>query len=527
MQSAVRTALPDGLRVPGGPPRPVTPLRAAPVAPSYVEYGFRRTLVVAGVMLAALLQTVDATIVNVALPNIQGNLGATVDEATWVVTAYVIANVVVIPLTPWLQLRLGRKTYFLISIVGFTAASMLCGMATSLGALIFFRIVQGAFGGGLLPMSQIILRETFPPAQLGTSQSLFTMGAILGPSVGPTLGGIITDNLSWQWVFDINLVPGLLAAALLFLYLRNSPAKRSDVDVTGIVLLVAAIGSLQYVLDQGQRDDWFSNGAICVFSLSAVASTLAFVWWELRTPRPIVDLRVLRSRPVAAASLVAATVAAIIYGGLLLLPQFTVEQLGFTSTLAGVVIGMRALPVALLTMPVGRLVNSQRVDLRILVCAGLAVASIGTLWLAQRIGTGDDVLTIGIPLMLVGLGIVFIFSPTLVSAVRAVPASDGPKAAAFVTLATQLGGSIASASLVTFVDRRAYFHQAALAATQTLDRLPVADFLQQHHSVLPLYEMVAAQSSALAYADAFLVLGMLGLVMSPLALALGKKGFNG
>src|SRR5580700_5649549 len=219
------------------PARPLPPPPAKPpgAASSLVEYGTRRYLVVAGVMLAALLQTIDLTIVNVALPTLQGNLGATVDQATWVLTAYVIANVVVIPMTPWLQLRFGRKNYFLVSIAGFTLASVLCGMATSLTALILFRVIQGAFGGGLLATAQVILRETFPPEQLGMSQSIFALGTILGPSVGPTLGGILVDNLSWPWIFDVNLVPGVLAFVLLWRYLReNARPQRARVDATGI-----------------------------------------------------------------------------------------------------------------------------------------------------------------------------------------------------------------------------------------------------------------------------------------------------
>ena len=214
-------------------------------------------------MLAALLQTVDLTIVNVALPTIQGNLGATVDEATWVLTGYVIANVVVIPLTPWLQLRFGRKNYFLVSIIGFTFASLLCGLATSLTALILFRILQGAFGGGLLAVAQVVLRDTFPPEQLGLSQSIFALGTILGPSVGPTLGGVLVDNFSWPWVFDVNLVPGIVAFLLLWRYMRdNAQPQPARVDVTGIVLLTVAVSCMQYVLDQGQHDDWFSDRSI-------------------------------------------------------------------------------------------------------------------------------------------------------------------------------------------------------------------------------------------------------------------------
>src|SRR5215469_1570038 len=230
MTVAERTAV-NGV-VPARPPAPVSPLlRLAQGGTTPSPSDAERTLVVAGVMLAALLQTVDLTIVNVALPTIQGNLGATVDEATWVLTGYVIANVVVIPLTPWLQLRFGRKNYFLASIAGFTVASLLCGLASSLMALILFRIVQGAFGGGLLATAQVILRDTFPPEKLGLSQSIFALGTILGPSIGPTLGGVLVDNLSWPWVFDVNLVPGVLAFVILARYLPDkSKPQRAPVD---------------------------------------------------------------------------------------------------------------------------------------------------------------------------------------------------------------------------------------------------------------------------------------------------------
>src|SRR5579863_3026037 len=273
-------------------PRPDAVAPAAPPPaqmPSLVEYGARRWLVVVGVMMAALLQTIDLTIVNVALPTVQGNLGSTIDEATWVLTGYVIANVIVIPLTPWLQLRFGRKNYFLVSIAGFTLASMLCGMATSLTALILFRVIQGAFGGGLLAVAQVVLRDTFPPEQLGLSQSIFALGTILGPSVGPTIGGILVDNYSWPWVFDVNLVPGAVACLLLWRYMRDNPTRRkASVDVAGIGLLIVAVSCMQYVLDQGQHDDWFSDQSIQLCTLIALAATAAFVWWELHVKEPIV-----------------------------------------------------------------------------------------------------------------------------------------------------------------------------------------------------------------------------------------------
>ncbi|HEX3672516.1 MAG TPA: DHA2 family efflux MFS transporter permease subunit [Candidatus Cybelea sp.] len=507
------------------PARPVvraaTPAPA--VGPSLVEYGARRALVVAGVMLAALLQTVDLTIVNVALPTIQGNLGATVDEATWVLTGYVVANVVVIPLTPWLQLRFGRKNYFLASIVGFTAASMLCGMATSLSALILFRIVQGAFGGGLLATAQVVLRDTFPLKQIGLSQSIFALGTILGPSLGPTLGGVLVDNYSWPWVFDVNLVPGIVAFVLLWRYMRdNGRAERAPVDVTGIALLIVAVSCLQYVLDQGQHDDWFSNQTIVVCTLLCLASTAVFIWWELRVPQPIVDLRILGSPAVAAALAIAGAYAAVIFPSLLLLPQFTVENLGFTSALAGFLIGARALPVLLLTIPVGRLTNFPRLDLRWLIGGGLAVAGFGSLALGRGVTTGSDLMTFVIPLLVIGIGAAFVYSPLLVATMRAVAPDAAAKASSFIVLFFQLGGSISSAAIVAFLDRREQFHQAVLAAEVNLSRLPVVQFLQ-HGTPAQLAASVADQAAALAYADAFFVTGVLALLITPGALLLTRR----
>jgi DHA2 family multidrug resistance protein len=487
------------------------------VPPSLVEHGWRRVFVVAGVMLAALLQTIDATIVNVALPTIQGNLGATVDEATWAITAYVISNVVVIPLAPWLQSRLGRKNYFLISIAGFTVASVLCGLATSLTMLIVFRIVQGAFGGGLLATAQVILRDTFPAEALGTSQSLFTLAAVLGPSIGPTIGGILTDNYSWPWVFDINIVPGIASFALLAVFLRGNQKQRSPVDVLGIALLIAFVGSLQYVLDQGQHDDWFSNGGICTAAALSVAACACFVWWELRTARPIVDLRVLARPGVTIGSLIGIGIATIIYGGLIVIPQYVVLVLGFTSTLAGVLIAVRALPIAALTIPVGRLTNLKGVPLPLLIAGGLFVAALGSFILANSITSGSTLGSLAPGLFITGIGVTFVFSPTLVYVLRSVAPAEIPKAASFVTLFTQLGGSIAAAGLVAFIEQRDDLHQSVLSSTITLARPDVAMFLKTN-SVAALSGIVDREASTMAFADAFYLLSAIGVLTALLPL---------
>ena len=511
------------------PARPVAavpskrPESAQAASASLVEHGVRRYLVVIGVMLAALLQTVDLTIVNVALPTIQGNLGATVDEGTWVLTGYVIANVIVIPMTPWLQLRFGRKNYFLASIAGFTLASVLCGMATSLVGLILFRVLQGAFGGGLLATAQVVLRDTFPIEQLGTSQSIFALGTIVGPSVGPTLGGILVDNFSWPWVFDVNVVPGAVAFFLLWRYMRDDGKReRAPVDVGGITLLVVAVSCLQYVLDQGQHDDWFSNSAIVVCTWLATGATAAFIWWELRVAQPIVDLRVIGKPAVAAALTIAAAYAAIIFPSLLLLPQFTVDNLGFTSTDAGLLIGARALPVLLLTIPVARLAGMPRFDLRWAIGGGLAVCGLGSVWLAQTLNTDSSFMTFAVPLLFIGTGAAFVYTPLLVATMRAVTPQAAAKAASFIVLFFQLGGSISSASVVAFLERRMQFHQTILAAQTALSRLPVAQFVQ-HGSLAQLTATVQAQAAALSYADAFLLTGVAALFVTPGVLLLARR----
>ncbi|HEX8828185.1 MAG TPA: MFS transporter, partial [Xanthobacteraceae bacterium] len=381
--------------------------------------------------------------------------------------------------------------------------------------------------------AQVVLRDTFPPEQLGMSQSIFALGTILGPSIGPTLGGVLVDNLSWPWVFDVNLVPGVVAIVLLWRYMRPSaplgtgssetqPRKRPGVDVLGIGLLIVAVSCMQYVLDQGQHDDWFSDRSIVLCTWLALVATAVFVWWELRVAQPIVDLRVLRQPAVSAAIVIAGSLAGIVFPALLLLPQFTVEDLGFTSTLAGLLIGIRALPVLLLTMPVARLTGLPNADLRPMIGGGLAVAGFGLLWLARITTTQSDLGTFVLPLLVVGTGSAFVYSPLLVATMRAVAPEAAAKAASFIVLAFQLGGSISSAGIVAFVDRREQFHQTMLAAETTLAKLPVAQFLQ-HGSAAQLAAAVGAQAQALAYADAFLVTGVLALLTIPSVLLLARK----
>ena len=255
------------------PPRATARWRGRPSGPNestVVEYGLRRTVVTVAIVLATLLEIVDVTIVNVALPNIQGNFGAGIDQAAWIGTGYIIANAVVIPITPWLQQRFGRRQYYAASIAIFTVASLMCGLSGSLGQLVCWRIIQGLGGGGLISTSQAILRETYPSSEQGKAAAIFSMGVIVGPTVGPTIGGIITDQLSWRWAFFVNLPLGILAFVLVLMFLRNPQAPRKiALDGVGLGLLAVGIGALQYVLDQGQQKDWFADAWIVGFAVSA------------------------------------------------------------------------------------------------------------------------------------------------------------------------------------------------------------------------------------------------------------------
>ncbi|GAC1444476.1 MAG: DHA2 family efflux MFS transporter permease subunit [Vulcanimicrobiaceae bacterium] len=488
------------------------------------ERGTRRVLIVTGVMLAALLQTLDGTIVNVALPTIQGNLGASIDEATWVVTAYIIAAVIVIPIAPWLMNRFGRKQYFLTSIAGFTLASLACGLATSIEELIVFRVVQGLFGGGLLATSQAILRDTFPPKQLSLSQAIYTIGVVVGPSSGPTIGGLLTDNVSWRWVFDVNVVPGVIAIALLVPLLRNpSRQKVTGFDAIGLALLAIGLGSLQYVLDEGERNGWFADGAIVGLTLAAASGLVAFVVWELKgTANPIVDLRVLSRRGVAVGCAVAIVNACVVFGQLFLMPQWLTGVLGFTATQDGLLLAVRAIPVMLLTIPVGALVSSGKIDPRILIALGLAIAGSGVVGLGLVTTTTTEFATLVPYLVATGCGISLVFTPLLVAVLGSVSPADSPKAGAFVGLALNLGGSVSSASLVTLLDQRESFHSTVMGAATTLANPTVARAIA-HGGIARVSSAVLRESANASYADTFYAIGAVAIVLSVLAFALPAR----
>jgi MFS transporter, DHA2 family, multidrug resistance protein len=485
------------------------------------ETGLRRVLIVAGVMAAALMQTLDSTITNVALPNIQGNLGASQDEGTWIVTAYTISAIVIIPLTPWLQDRFGRRNYFLASIVGFTIASLFCGSSGNLDELIFWRVIQGAFGGGLLATAQSILRDTFPPNQLGVSQGIFAVGAIMGPALGPPLGGILVDSASWNVVFYINLIPGTFATIVLLLLLKDpGAAAPGKIDVVGLLLLASGLGTMQYVLTEGQQHYWFADSTILVMTLVMVVSMVGFVFWELfGTDTPVVDLRVLRNRSVSAGSILALALGAAVFGSTYTLPQFTQGPLGFTPALSGLLFIFRAVPILLMTPILVRLTG--KVDARVFLGLGFVTIAIGTAMQAFITTPETGFWDFAIPLALTGIGSAMLFIPLSIAVLGATTPTEGPKASAFINLSTQLGGSIAVAGLSVYLDRSQAFHSETLRATATLANPNVQQFLQSH-ALGALAAIVNGQAVVQAYADATFAITTVCLISAPLILLMRK-----
>ena len=486
------------------------------------EMGMRRVLVVIGVMLAALMQTLDSTITNVALPTIQGNLGASQDEATWVVTAYSISAIVVIPLTPWLQSRFGRKSYFITSIVGFTLASICCGASDNLTFLILSRAVQGAFGGGLLATAQSILRDTFPPKQLGLSQGIFALGAVMGPALGPPLGGFLVDNWSWNWCFDINVGPGIIAAFLMIFLLRDPEnARASQVDLAGLGLLAAGLGSMQYVLTEGEPNYWFAYRPIDVMSLICVISLTAFVFWELYgTNTPVVDLRALKNRSIAAGSILSLALGAVLLGSTYTLPQLTQGVLGFTPTLSGELFIIRAVPILLLSFVVVRL--ATKIDTRILVGAGFITLAIANAIQGFVTTPQASFWTFGLALALSGIGLAILFIPLTIAVLAGTAPAESPKASAFLNLSLQLGGAIAVAGLSVFIDQRETFHSSVLGGGSTLDNPAVSQFLAAGGTVAQLGGIIREQSTVLSYADATFLVAIVAALCVPLVLLLRK-----
>jgi len=501
--------------------------------------GLRRLLIVFSVMLAVLLEMIDTSIVNVALPSIMGNLGAALDEADWIITGYIVSNVIVVPMTGWLAGRFGRTRYFTFSILLFTSASVLCGMSTSITQLVLWRIVQGLGGGALISTSQAILVESFPPQRQGFGQALFGVGAMLGPSLGPTLGGWITDEYSWPWIFFINLPLGLLAAALCATQLRDPEhlrgRKSRAVDWPGIALLVVAVGSLQTLLEQGHRDAWFESRRIVLLTVVASIGAVAFVWRELVAKEPIVDLRVLRHRYLALGCILGGVMGVGLFGCVFLFPLYTQTLLGWSAWDSGIGILPASAATAVMMLFVGRLVWS--IGPRIIFVTGMILMLFSLHGMQQwTLSSGWDQI-LG-PQLLRGIGMGAMFVPLSTASLRALPAEEVHKGAGLYNLFRQLGGSFGIALITTLLDQRADVHRGALAGYVG----PLAPIASQQLAAIGqafgrsgldpasariaasavLDARVSAESAMLAFQDAYVALAFLFVLALPLAFGLSR-----
>lgn len=497
-----------------------------------------RWIIALAVSLGALLEVIDTSIVNVALPHIQGNLGATLDEVGWVITAYSIANGIMIPLSAWLGTVFGKKNYFVVSMIGFTIASILCGVSHNLPTLVSCRLLQGLFGGGLLAKAQAILFESFPKELQGQAQGLFGICVIVGPILGPTLGGYLTDTFNWRWIFFINIPFGILATLLCIFALPKDVSEtgsKQSTDWLGICLLIITIGSFQYVLEQGQREDWFSSPAIVTLSVAAVCGFILFIVQELTVGKPAVNLRVLRHRSIASGSLLSLIMGITLYGTSFTIPSFVQTLLGYTAMQAGLLQLPGSIASGVL-MPVSG-IFSKKWDARVLV----GIGSVSMAWVmfqltAINIGTSADYFFW--PLIVRGIGIVFMYMPLTMATLGSCPTEEVADASGFFNLARQIGGSIGIAAITTMLARRNEFHRLVLIEKVTPFSQASNQIMQafiglfRQHGASPhdaeikarmaANSSVLTQSSVLSYEDISWLVGMLLCCSLPLLFLLGS-----
>jgi DHA2 family multidrug resistance protein len=488
------------------------------------------------VMLATFMEVLDTSVANVALPHIAGNLSATIDESTWVLTSYLVSNAIILPMGGWFSMLLGRKRFYMICVALFTVASLLCGVAPTLGALIVFRILQGLGGGALQPMSQAILVESFPREKHGMAMAVYGMGVVFAPVIGPTLGGWLTDNYSWRWIFLINLPFGILSLALTAWLVHDPPylVRKSfgnglKVDYIGFGLLALGLGALEVVLDEGQREDWFSSNFIVIAAILCVFSLAAVVFWELRQKQPVIDFHVLKERNFMLATVSMLVLGFVLYGSTALLPLFLQTLLGYTALLSGLVLSPGGIAILLCMPLVGILL--RKFEPRWLVVFGVLISSAGLLAMS-RFNLNLDFATAMRSRVVQSLGLAFLFVPISTTAFARIPRERTNYAAGLFNLARNIGGSSGIAAVTTILARRAQYHQSVLVSHMTpydapyreaLARTAMAvqsaggsppDAAAQAHGIL--YGTLLRQSSMLAFADAFWIMAVLFIAVVPL-----------
>ena len=508
---------------------------------------FNPWLIAVVVALAAFMEVLDTSIANVALPYMAGSLGASNDQSTWVLTSYLVSNAIVLPISGWLAGALGRKRFFMACLVVFTVSSLLCGLAPSLGLLLLFRVLQGAGGGGLQPMAQAILADTFPPQQRGLAFALYGITAIMAPTIGPTLGGWITFNYSWRWIFFINLPVGLGTWFLVRRFVEDPPyisrLKSAGVklDYVGIALLTLGIGALQVLLDKGQEDDWFGSRFITTLVIVATVCLISLVIWEWFQKVPIIDVRMFRSFNFASANLMMFTLGILLFSSLVLMPQFLQTLVGYTSQLAGLALSAGGL-VLLIEMPImGQL--TTKLQARYLIAFGWLCLSIAMFYSTKRIDLQIS-FTAAVWLRIaqvIGLG--FLFVPITLVAYIGISPEKNNAVAGIVNFMRNIGSSVGTSLVTTLIARRSQFHQARLVEYARPDNpnfMNSANGLTQHlansglgaheaymQALARIYQGLQAQAASLAYIDTFMVLAVGAAIMFCLTFVLKKNDPGG
>lgn len=504
---------------------------------SLVEYGYRRVIITITAVLCALLEIVDTTIVNVALNDMRGNLGGTLSEVSWVITAYAIGNVIIVPMTSWLSQQFGRRNYFAASIIIFTVASFLCGNADNIWELVFFRLIQGFGGGALLVTAQTLITESYPPEKRGIAQAIYGLGVIVGPTLGPPLGGYIVDNYSWPYIFYINIPLGIIAAMLTLEFVRSPKfsAKKAanEIDWWGIIFLAVAVGSLQYVLEKGQEEDWFNDEIITILTVTSVFSFFFFIWREWTYKNPIVNLRVLANGNLRVGTILSFILGFGLYGSTFVIPLYTQATLGWTATQSGMLMVPAAIVTAMMMPIVGQLLQ-RGVKQQYLVAIGMIFFFIYSYWgyLILTPDTGKDAFFNMLIVRGIGLGLLFVPITTL--ALSTLKGREIGEGAAFTGMMRQLGGSFGMAVITTFIARQNMAHRNDLVSKLDVNNPIVQQRVEGlQHSFMAkgmtpdvalnsgykiLDYTVSKQAQVMSYMDVFLYLGVMFLICVPFVL---------
>ncbi len=506
------------------------------VAPPHTS----KWIVALTVILPTFLEVMDTSVVNVSLPHIQGSLSAGVDEVTWVLTSYLVANAIIIPITGWLSSVFGRKRYLIFSIVLFTFSSLLCGATPSLEVLVIARIFQGIGGGGLQPLSQAILLEAFPVAEHGMAMAVFGMGVVFAPILGPVVGGWITDNWAWRWVFYINLPFGVLAVFMAALLIHDPPYIRRSavhIDKWGLFLIALGLGCLQIVLDKGEREDWFDSNFIVVLTMVSVVALILFVLVELRAEHPVVNLRVFKDRTFAVGNIIMFTGFFCLFGGIILLPLYAQTLMGYTAVWAGLALGPGGVA-SLLVMPVAGALMKKGVSPKGLLALGLAIMAY-SLHLMCNFNLQADFFSIAWPRVVQGFGMGLFFVPLAASTYVNIPKEQMGNASGVFNLLRNLGGSFGVAVSATLLSQRSQLHQSFLVENVTPFNPALRDYAARLLEALPgpdsgdgnsplllagIYRELLRQASMLAFNDIFWLFAWLTAVMVPLTIFMRGHG---